>query len=606
MPRFDLGKLRRSSLLMTFGPGAIVDFRAEGAPVSAVVMGLDDWDRDPPAGLSHPQVISEERLERQLQVKGFRLPPVKDPSNPKENEDSDRNTLRARQFPEWLQCPQCDQVGHSMDWGQEPGKSGRYCPQCTRPYQKAWVIPVRFVVSCANGHLEDFPWHEWVGHKEGCKRPKKLRLRSERPGLAGLKLSCPACKAVNSMDGVFSASAIRRPCRGRQPWLPGNPIPKENCTQSVRVLQRGASNIYYPVTASALSIPPWSDRLQEALGTNWSDIVSIEDAADRSLFLRVVAKNRLSPVLAELNMSVAELEKEIERRVALVDAVRTLGIRGEEFRELSEKVPPSYPHPEFEVRHEPVPASLSDYLAANARVVRLREVRALTGFTRVDPPSGDRARVARISVENKDWLPAIEVRGEGIFLSLDESRLQRWEEREDVLDRARLLAGASKQHPDLPATEYASPDLPRFVVIHTLAHVLIRQLSLECGYSSSSLRERLYVRGGDNPMAGLLIYTATPDSDGTLGGLQRQGRTSSVERILRNALQSACWCSSDPLCFEGGAVLANTSNLAACHSCALAPETACEMFNSFLDRAVLVGTPGNREMGFFSGLVGEN
>ena len=131
----------------------------------------------------------------------------------------------------------------------------------------------------------------------------------------------------------------------------------------------------------------------------------------------------------------------------------------------------------------------------------------------------------------------------------------------------------------------------------------MRQLTLDCGYSSTALRERLYVEAGNTPMAGLLVYTATTDDDGTLGGLQREGDPVRIERSIRAALSAQTWCSSDPRCIEDMLSGDDGLSLAACHSCVLSPETSCEEFNRFLDRAMLVGTPSSASTGFFAGMV---
>ncbi len=146
----------------------------------------------------------------------------------------------------------------------------------------------------------------------------------------------------------------------------------------------------------------------------------------------------------------------------------------------------------------------------------------------------------------------------------------------------------------------------RFLLIHTLAHAFMRQLTLDCGYSTAALRERLYVEKGEKGMAGLLVYTATTDADGTFGGLQRQGLPDRMRRTLPAAVQSMEWCSSDPLCISGRMAPPEAASGAACHACVLAPETACEHFNRLLDRALLVGLPDDPDIGFLRGLVGPN
>lgn len=605
-----LGDLRRSAAVMTFGPGSVVDFRADGAPVSAVAAGLEEWDNSfPPAGLANPQRITEPRLQRKLGVAGFRLPPVVDENWRDGDGNPDRRTLVAARFPEWLQCPHCDRLAPASRWAQEAGRAYRYCASCTRKapgQRRVFVIPVRFVMACAKGHLDDFPWHIWVGHKADCRKKERadLYLRSERPGLAGLILSCSECKARRSMDGVFSAQTWHGfPCRGRRPWLAAA---NETCDREPRALQRGASNLYFPVIESALSIPPWSDALQDALGVYWNPIVSV-DPKDRATFIRILAEGELAPVLRELGLNPEELARRIEDRLTRYNDDAILNIRQEEYRQLvSGTDTAGRDAREFEVRNVPVPDSLRPFLVRVVRVVRLREVRALRGFTRINPPGDEDSQdIASIAVGKPGWLPAVEVRGEGVFLAFNQETLRTWEVQDLVEERARTVheAWRIEWQRRYGEGEPAWRITARYLLAHTFAHALMRQLTLECGYSTAALRERLYVSDGTDGMAGLLIYTATSDSDGTLGGLQRQGEASRIERAVEAAIRAMEWCSSDPLCIEGMIAGSDGLSLAACHACVLAPETACEQYNRFLDRAALVGLPEVAQSGFFSPLM---
>lgn len=610
MARNDIGDLRRSAAMATFGPGAVIDFRAQDAPVSAVAAGLEEWDANfPPAGMLHPQAIREERLQKKLGIRGFRLPPVRDPTS-----DQDRlRALVAVRFPEWLQCPRCDRIGPEKLWGDEPGKAGRWCPQCTQSTPgkvKSYVVPVRFITACEHGHLDEFPWHFWVQHAEGCaNRAGHLKLSSEQAGLAGIILSCPKCKKFRSLDGIFSARGDGKagsplpPCRGRRPWLAGG---DQKCGEQSRTMQRGASNLYFPVIESALSIPPWSDRLQEALGVQWDPIVNCVPE-DRPLFIRMLARGDLAPVLKDLNLSADELAAEIEIRLAANDAIDTSDLRVEEYRQFVGGVRAEGLDREFEIRPQTVPPEIRPWVSRLVKAVRLREVRALRGFTRVQPPGDpDSPTVAALSLQKLDWLPAIEVRGEGIFITLNEDALRKWEAEDEVRDRALAVNERwQKEWAESHGQEATQPKpiSPRMLLIHTFAHALMRQLTLDCGYSSTALRERLYVSDAPNAMAGLLVYTATTDDDGTLGGLQRQGDPARIERTVKAAIQSQAWCSSDPLCIEDLLAPHDGLSLAACHACVLAPETACEEYNRFLDRAMLVGKPNSPSLGFFSGLL---
>ena len=210
--------------------------------------------------------------------------------------------------------------------------------------------------------------------------------------------------------------------------------------------------------------------------------------------------------------------------------------------------------------------------------------------------------IAPISSNRPTWLPAVELRGEGIFIRLEEtgdSGVQAWEQRPQIRsEAARLMARWEEWRSEHGLDKRQFPGM-RYVLVHTLSHILIRQLSLDSGYSSSSVRERLYVRGGDDPMAGLLLYTATSDSDGSLGGLVDQAKPDRLGPLMRGALREASRCAQDPLC--GGLDVGGSAHMngSACHACLLLAETSCEAVNRLLNRSVLVPTLGLRNLEYF-------
>jgi hypothetical protein len=241
-------------------------------------------------------------------------------------------------------------------------------------------------------------------------------------------------------------------------------------------------------------------------------------------------------------------------------------------------------------------------------VHKLRETRALAGFTRLLPPDVDPSnpRLRPLKLNGAlDWLPAVKVYGEGIFLELKPEAVARWlKDHPYVVDRAAAM-GTTYNAARSSRKQTPRKVTPKLVLMHTLAHVLINQLSFDCGYGSASLRERLYcdLAHPETPMLGILIYTASGDADGTMGGLVRQGRAGRFEPTLRRAIAHAAWCSSDPVCIESSGQGTDNANLAACHGCSLLPETSCETGNRLLDRALLVGTPTQPEFGFFQSLL---
>lgn len=608
--RNELGDVRRSQIITTHGPGSIVDFRAGGyggAGISVVAAGLEEWDRwAPPPGLGNPQTVYEPRLQKQLGVDGFRLPPVAPQVAPGVYRNNAGKLVGVR-FPRWLQCPQCHLIRQSRHWTEDAGDPALYCADCSEQAggrNRVHVVPVRFIVICDHGHLDEFPWDWWVKHDEKCPLPgrrKEFKLEgSATAGLAGLILSCLGCGSSRSMEGCFGPEAISKQCHGRRPWLGTDA--DEQCDANPRVVQRGASNLYFSVIESALDIPPWSDELQKKIGMRWAMLEQAPDQNSRRLLVQAM---RLADITGKPE---DELMAAIEDRIARLRSPDR-NLRWEEYLQFVQHKQPFGENTEFEIRPAPAPPELAGWLESVTRATRLREVRALRGFTRVFPPAaGDDDRIAKIALNRPPWLPAVENRGEGIFIQLRLDRVRSWENSRAVVDRVAALCSAYEQawrdrgRPGVPPKVVT----PRLLLIHSLAHALIRQLSLSCGYSSASLRERLYVDVGSSwDMAGLLIFTSSPDADGTLGGLARQGESANIARVFEDALSSMTWCSSDPLCIEGVHGRSEPANGAACHACLLAAETSCEEFNAFLDRGLLVGTPGQPELGFFADYLRE-
>lgn len=607
----QLGDIRRSQIIITHGPGSIIDFRAGGyggAGVSVVTAGLEEWDRwAPPPGLGHPQTVYEPRLQKQLGVDGFRLPPVAPQVAPGVYSNKAGKLVGVR-FPRWLQCPRCHLLRQSRSWTEDPGDPALYCADCSDQAggrNRVHVVPVRFIVICDRGHLDEFPWDWWVKHAEKCPQPpdrprRELRLEgSATAGLAGLILTCLGCGGRRSMEGCFGLDALPAQCHGRRPWLGTDA--DEPCTTKPRVVQRGASNIYFSVTESVLDIPPWSDELQKKIGMRWAMLEQAPDQNARRLLIQAL---RLADVTGKPD---AELAALIEDRIARLRSPDR-NLRWEEYQQFVQHTKPFGENTEFEIRPAPAPPELAGWLESVTRATRLREVRAIRGFTRVFPPApGDDDRVAKISLNRTAWLPAVENRGEGIFIQLRLDRVRQWEKQEAVVQRVAGLREAYAQawrdrgRPGTPPKTVT----PRLLLIHSLAHALIRQLSLSCGYGSASLRERLYVDTNGWEMAGLLLFTSSPDADGTLGGLARQGERRNIVHIFEDSLASMTWCSSDPLCIEGVHAMSEPANGSACHACLLVSETSCEEFNSFLDRALLVGTPSQPELGYFQGYLRE-
>lgn len=614
-----LGEVRRSQVI-GYGPGAIIDFRAGakgGGPVSVVVAGLDTWNDTAKLrfqGGTDPHLITEPRLQKVLDKNHFRQPPVDD----SEEDQPPERFLRGYRFPAWLLCPECGRLDYANRWGKSLGDAARWCEPCSqRTGSRVFAVPTRFVTACVDGHLDEFPWHYWIRRayltgRGGAAKPKCLNDENGEPsqcdfrlkgkggsGLESLYLSC-SCGARTNMAGIFDKEALKGlNCSGRTPWLTGEP---NTCSETPRVLQRGASNLYFPVTYSVLSIPPWSGEIFEELKDQWA---SLRRKSKESLEedLEVYASSYAGRHGMSAAQYIAEVRKLLERESELTSD----DIRPQEYEAIKNSNGEEHPH--FEVVQQRVPPDLLDHVSSIARLRRLREVRALTGFKRINPQIsidesgiGEFGRIQE-SEGNVDWLPAIEVFGEGIFVELSRKRIDSWQKenasviaRIDQLnqDYRDYLFRRTGEEPELRVTS------PVEVLIHSFSHSLIKRLAFDAGYDAASLRERLYV---SDDMSGVLIYTSTPDADGTLGGLERQGAPDRIESLIRLAIQDALTCASDPLCERGVASTSEALNLAACHNCLFLPETSCEHGNILLDRGLLIGDVESGLEGFFSEFV---
>ncbi|RKO67804.1 DUF1998 domain-containing protein [Desulfofundulus salinus] len=550
------GKIRPSQLISTFGPGAIVDLPDD----SVMIIGIDEW----PYG----DVILEPRLQKILGVMEFYAP-----------KNEGKFDVPCISFPTYRVCVKCHRLSNRF-----PVTGQNRLPRCNCGGK---THPARLIVACDRGHIEDFPWILWA-HQDGkvCSQPELYLNGTWTTGsLKGLVVKCKTCGLEHDLGGATGASHVFSRCNGRRPWL-GRDCDESDCDSKPRGLLRGASNVYFPVVVSAVSIPPWTDPRMQRLEKKWSDIENwLEEGVTLDQIARVYFKG----------MSIEEVEQIIGMRK---NASISTDLKWDEWLKLS--TCNNENDENFTASPGEVPVRYSDFIEKIVLISRLREVRVLRGFTRIEPPGEDsEASFAWLSRERTDWLPAVETRGEGIFIILDKQRIERWENIDKVQERVKVLnKNYNRWLRERQKNDYKWVEItPRFVFLHTLAHLLIRQLSLECGYSSSSLRERIYA---DNEMRGILIYTATPDSDGSLGGLVMQGEPERFAGIMDGLLEDVVVCSSDPLCAEHDPAATGSFNAAACHACTLISETSCEKSNRLLDRALVMDLPMVTGYGFFS------
>jgi len=461
-------------------------------------------------------------------------------------------------------------------------------------------------------------------------------ITSGSASLAGVRIVCEeessAIKVIESrtLAGAFdfdpgNESALSKLgvlCQGHNPALgiPSSTCPPPGCGGHLYPMLRGGSNVYFSHVVSSIYLPHSDSAFSEEILAILEDSLvwqflsmSAQCAPDLKVNIET-AKVALKNFYPDRKVESAQLADAANRKLKgagesqkmVVDSdTPEQAFRRDEYELFRKDVQEGYPKTNLLIRssdmagYEPgLPTSLQRI----SLVHKLRETRAFVGFSRIFPENDldERQRRSLISRTPKDWLPAVVVRGEGLFLQLKEDRLLQWEAN-NVTQLQSRIRSMSQMLDQLRGKRHQQPRqiTPRFVMLHTLSHLLINQLIYECGYGSASLRERLYCADGDHPMAGILIYTAAGDSEGTMGGLVRMGQPGRLEGVLRRALEKARWCSTDPVCIESSGQGPDNCNLAACHSCALLPETSCEEQNRLLDRGIVIGTLQRPDLGFF-------
>lgn len=614
--------VRRTQIISPFGIGSMVDFPKDE---SLMPSGLDSW---PCAKTACPPdsgwLIREERLEARLGISHFRMPPDhRDPEYGVKYANQDVPFVR---FPRWHYCHHCGGMEYLSIFqsGRERCAGRPYSQQscAERPkFRRPQLIPVRFVAVCDMGHIQDFPFVEWL-HKDGKKESinHQLRLRAGRSsaGLSGITIEC-SCGESRNLGDIFRfddreggvLAKIGCDCKGLRPWLGEMEAGAEPCGHHLRILQRGALNVYFPQLMSSIYLPLWAETADR-------DIIALLDQPHIwSILSQATTGGKIDTLRCETVAGMAGVnandlleaaQRKLDGKTATAsgeDLSTEEKFRSTEYQAIvAGKVGPQSELFVEKMEVDKYSSWLKNYFTSICLVHKLRETRALVGFTRILPPDGNISspRLQKLKLDPRiDWLPAIKVYGEGIFLEFNISAIQKWTKK-TVEQRPAILSlideyNAARQK----RLQRKRAITPKFILLHTIAHILINQLSFDCGYGSASLRERIYCDIDDpsRPMQGILIYTASGDSEGTMGGLVRQGREGRLEPTIERALARARWCSSDPVCIESSGQGADNANLAACHGCSLLPETSCEEGNRLLDRALLIGTPDNLPIGFF-------
>ncbi|MEO3976464.1 DUF1998 domain-containing protein [Streptomyces sp. CAU 1734] len=612
-----VGAARPSHLMYTAGVGSLIDL----PNFSVLVKGLESWSHQGLAGYTVEEPRLRTAVNRALQLYGSaRIDELR--SAPwMEGADTSPKDWAAQQvgvpvtpFPQWLRCTACNvlapidaQTFIFVNNNPRTPHEAKFVHDCKR--SKPLAVAARFTLVCASGHLDEFPYTPFVHHGGACAKSPRPLLRMKDHGgnqAANVTLECVACgEPRNIRDAMGERGRRNLPrCRGRHPHL--GSYESDGCEEQAILMVAGASNQWFPITLSTLALPPSKDEnLPDLVESRWVELQTITSRPILDAFTGLPAYAYLKTYDADAVLAAIRAHR--DRLAGRTDGTEDSqgasqgpgDLLSPEWAVLSATPVPD-PSDDFALEEVTVPTALGGLFSDVRQVQRLREARALIGFTRLDAPdheTPDIGRPVRLWRTSQNWVPASEVRGEGVFLRVDEELMAEWEGRmrgsssmqahREAFARFRTnrksdrLSGAFDPMQGWPGE--------RFIALHTLSHLLIRTISLECGYSSASLGERIYAGDELNPHTGILIYTAVPDSEGTLGGLVSLAEDPHFERIVRRALRDAARCSSDPLCSERlPRDPADTLHGAACHACLFVSETTCERGNRFLDRRFLV------------------
>ena len=574
-----IGEIRPNQLITTFGPGAIMDVVKD----SVTVLDTAYWKET-------GTPIYDARLASYFGVDHFCPPRA-----------SYNNDLPVISFPNYHVCPNTKccrlfdiQENFNIDTYLRQGPT---CPDCGyRSY------PARFVITCRDGHLDDFPWRWWV-HKGQTSCDKKMKLYStgETSTLAEMMVECDCGKAKRSMAGATNRENFREAgfkCTGRHPHKPNTPNEKCKC-DVIFPAQRGATNIYFPVIRSAISIPPWTNPLYLLLDEHYHTILEmqelgIEDAADR-IFEKYFAEKYKRD---DFNIAIENRRKKIKEFVEIKEM---------EYAAFTHHDDPSYKKDikYFKAKEDPVPSNLQNYFSRLIRIERLREVMVLQGFMRIDPPEPETdslKSMVKLNIKKpKSWLPGVEIHGEGIFIEFNKESVRKWLAISSVGRTSERYKEVFNRYTETRGWDKCKERDGVYVLLHTFAHLMIKEMSLQSGYSSASIRERIY---SSPSMCGVLFYTGSSDKEGSLGGLVELGEESKFKKLLKAAIENALLCTTDPEC-SNSHIDPDTLNGSACHSCCMISETACENGNRLLDRSFIVPLGEKTGLSFFKELTGE-
>jgi hypothetical protein len=589
MTRKAHGEVRQSQIITTFGPGSILDL----PKYSVIVAGLDDIQSD--VSIEEPRLLAKvQRIPGLQHVTALKNPPRKTNTF-----GSDTTGMSAHRFPDWYITTQ---IPSSRDRYLVPKKfidRQKYKDDVGNVFS---VVPVRFLRACRRGHIDDIDWRGFIHHgQRDCNVPIYRFTEIGNSGDASdIVVTCSCGASRHLEEAKEPGKDTLGHCRGKRPWLGFDA--DEQCTEMSRLVIRNASNIYFPQVLSVISIPPKQNiTLGDIVLKHLTIVGNLTDQAQLDAF-------RTIPLLKEdfkdySNQDIWDCIQAIKKtgqnpqRVSLKDAEFETLFSSED--EVGQDWPAGTFYSKAIKRENWGNAPFMDSFSRMVLVHRLREVRSLVGFTRIDKLSmgidgeleeNEAVHRASLSRGNVPWVPTVENRGEGIFIGFDKDKVREWSNKPKVIERSQqLIAGMRRLYAE-KEREFDESEFPgiAYYMLHSFSHMLITAVSLECGYPASSIKERIYCsRHG----YGVLLYTGSPDAEGTLGGLIEAGRD--IHKYIKIALEMGELCSNDPVCSQHRPDDRMSDKYllgSACHGCLLIAETSCEMSNNYLDRSLVVPT----------------
>lgn len=596
------GQIRQSQLITSFGPGAMMDLPNH----SVIIGGLDSWSTGGDEVIE-PRLVDKLKslFDPPLQVLKLYSPPpdADDPTLP-------QTGITAWQFPEWFITQDVDR-----EEGQEAIRArmlvhrsrltkGKFIDDHKK---KKSVVPIRFVRACRNGHIGDVDWFEFVhGGETDCRRQMWIEERGTSGDLAEVWVRCECGHGMRNMAQAAESPQSLGRCDGQRPWL--GAYANEKCGEPNRLLIRTASNAYFTQLMSVISLPDRNENLRDAVESVWDFIGEVEDI---EMLQYERKKSKVHNALEEYSNEEVFQEIKVRRGQSSQNQKSIKRAEMETLIASKTELGDDKPDGNFFARTLPKDKWDAPWMNCVERIVlvhRLREVMAQVGFTRFESVSPDIDGELEIGVRRAalareiTWLPAIENRGEGIFIQFRKTAVEEWAVRKEVVARGdRLLAGYEAwrhEHSGVSKKFVEEGGLLPYMLFHSFSHLLVTAVALECGYPASSIRERIY--SIPDVGYGVLLYTGSSDAEGTLGGLVQVGRR--VHEHIQNALRMGELCSNDPVCAQHEPANLHEHRFlhgAACHGCLLISETSCEQHNEFLDRSLVVPTIDNLGCEFF-------